>query len=166
MATLVIAAAKCRCETQYACGITVSPAEDASAIAQWRAAIERGDDANAQAWQQRAAAAVQAMEAIYGPYWTRRGEMLLAAAAGAAGGTENLQVLISAAKTHYLREEWDEAVGAYQRAAQTSERAIAAGAAARDDGGAQQIPCGPAAPFFRQAPCACVTPRVELAPWG
>lgn len=85
-------------------------------IALWRKSAEGDDPQAASAWQQRAANMVKAMEGLYGPYWTRRGEMLLAASAAAGGGGENLDVLTSAAKNHYLRKEFDEAVVAYERA--------------------------------------------------
>jgi len=86
-------------------------------IALWQKAAESDAQQQAQQWQQRAAAMVQAMEEMYGPYWTRRGEMLLAASAGGSASSANLDVLVRAAKNHYLRKEYDEAVGAYDRAA-------------------------------------------------
>jgi hypothetical protein len=89
-------------------------------VALWKRASDAKNAAQARQWQDRATAMVQAMEQLYGPYWTRRGEMLLAASAGTGAGDENLEVLVRAAKNHYLRKEFDEAVAAYDRAAQAS----------------------------------------------
>jgi hypothetical protein len=89
-------------------------------IALWRRASDAKDSAQAKQWQDRAAAMVQAMEQFYGPYWTRRGEMLLAASAGSGTGDASLEVLVRAAKNHYLRMEFDEAVAAYQRAGEAA----------------------------------------------
>lgn len=96
-------------------------------VALWRAATKSQAADDARQWQERAAAMVRAIESLYGPYWTRRAELLVASSAGDSG-TENVDVLIRAAKNFYLRQEFDEAVDAYQRAAQgaaTSDRAKA-----------------------------------------
>ncbi len=85
-------------------------------IAFWKLAADSKDAQAAADWQKRAADMVQAMEQLYGPYWTRRGEMLLAASASGGGSaTANLGVLVTAAVNHYRRKEYDEAVGAYER---------------------------------------------------
>lgn len=93
-------------------------------IAFWKLASESKDEKGAQEWQKRAADMVQAMEQLYGPYWTRRGEMLLAASATGGGQSiANLGVLVTAAANHYRRKEYDEAVGAYERAARAAMEA-------------------------------------------
>ena len=88
-------------------------------VALWQAATKAQATDEARQWQERAATMVRAIESLYGPYWTRRAEMLIATSAGETGN-ENVEVLVRAAKNSYVRQEFDEAVIAYQRAAQTA----------------------------------------------
>ena len=96
-------------------------------IAQWKKASQANDQQAAEAWQKRALAMIQVMESQYGRYWTRRGEMLLAASAGTSG-SEDVEILARTAANHFVKKEFTEAIAAYSKA---GEAALASGDAKR-----------------------------------
>ena len=90
-------------------------------LAKWQQASAAINQQQADAWQKQAVTMIRAIESLYGPYWTRRGEMLLASSVGASG-TEDVDALTSIARSHYKRKDFAEAVGAYDRAGQAALR--------------------------------------------
>lgn len=93
--------------------------------AAWRAAAKQresrstarqpSDDASR--WQDRAAAQLRQIDRRWGPYWSRRAEMVLASSVAGAGGAENVTVLVRAAESFYRGGQIDQALAAYDRAA-------------------------------------------------
>ena len=93
-------------------------------VSLWQAAGDRGNDKQALAWQAKAAGTARMIEDLYGPYWMRRAESLLADTAVGSSGAGNLEVLRRTAQNFYRRRQWDEAVDAYRQAA---EKAVSQG---------------------------------------
>lgn len=89
----------------------------------WRAATESGDGQKSSLWQDRAAALVRQIDARYGPYWSRRADMLLAAGIARGGGSDNLTVLVRAAESFYRNGQIDQALAAYDRAVELAGQA-------------------------------------------
>ena len=87
-------------------------------VALWRDADGRDDRRRSADWQFKAVDAVRLIEQQHGAYWHRRAEGLLAATAAAGAGAGNLDVLVHAAQDAFHRDRPDEAVVAYDRAAE------------------------------------------------
>jgi hypothetical protein len=86
-----------------------------TALALWRAASEAKDDPLAKKYQELALDLAKSLEDAHGPYWGRRADQLLIRSQpGAAAGTE---ILSRAADNLYLKKEFDQAVAAYDKAA-------------------------------------------------
>ena len=86
-------------------------------VALWRAADRAGQQAQVAALQEQAMRLVRHIEQHWGPYWTRRAEMVVADAATIGSGASNLDVLIATAQNFYRRGQLQEAVPAFLRAA-------------------------------------------------
>ncbi|MCC9607245.1 hypothetical protein LOC68_13765 [Blastopirellula sp. JC732] len=84
-------------------------------IALWQAAAKNGD-ATAQRWQTQASAVIRDLEQLYGPYWSRRAELLLTQNAQSAG-TKDIDLLQRTADGYYRREQYEDAIATYDRAA-------------------------------------------------
>lgn len=89
-------------------------------LAAWRAASRGANAAEADRWLREAEQVVSTMEAEHGPFWKRRAERLLAATVGAAGGAADTGVLVRVAEDAFRAGRLDEAVAAYDRAAQAT----------------------------------------------
>jgi hypothetical protein len=87
-------------------------------IAAWKAAAHQGDEEQATQWQSRAAALIQEIDRLYGPYWSRRAETLLAGNISAAAGPKDVTLLIRAAESLYRARQFEQAVAAYDQAAE------------------------------------------------
>lgn len=93
--------------------------------AAWRAAAKQRESRSAAGqpaddagqWQDRAAAQLRQIDRRWGPYWSRRAEMVLASSVAGAGGAENVTVLARAAESFYRGGQIDQALAAYDRAA-------------------------------------------------
>ena len=93
-------------------------------IAGWQRARRAQDKTNAARWEQAAVEQVRAIQRADGSATARRAETMLARAMTGPTGSDNPQVLLLAAQSLYRGGRLDEALAAYERAA---ERAAAVG---------------------------------------
>jgi tetratricopeptide (TPR) repeat protein len=92
-------------------------------LALWQAAMS--DDATtADTWRNRAAQVVRSIEQMHGPYWGRRGDLLLVRTVGLNRAGGNVDILSRTADGLYRQGQWAEAVNAYEQA---GAQALAAG---------------------------------------
>lgn len=91
--------------------------------AAWRAAGEAGDEQQAAKLQAQAAELIRTIDRLYGPYWSRRAETLLAGNISAAGGSKDLTLLVRAAESLYRAGQFERAVAAYDQAAEQAATA-------------------------------------------
>lgn len=99
--------------------------------AAWRAAAKQRESRSAAGqpsddagqWQDRAAAQLRQIDRRWGPYWSRRAEMVLASSVTGAGGAENVTVLARAAESFYRGGQIDQALAAYDRATDIARQA-------------------------------------------
>ncbi|MCL4201569.1 MAG: hypothetical protein KJ000_03690 [Pirellulaceae bacterium] len=94
-------------------------------LAQWQSAVAR-DDASAATWRNRAADVVRSIEQAHGPYWGRRGDLLLVRTVGLSRAGGNVDILSRAADGLYRQGQWADAAAAYEEA---GAEAFAAGQA-------------------------------------
>lgn len=85
-------------------------------VAQWEAAQKAQDAQQAEQYYQRASAQVRLLGQEYGPYWMRRGEVLLAGRMSGTPETTQVAVLIRAAEGFFRSGKLREAIEAYDRA--------------------------------------------------
>ena len=86
-------------------------------LALWTAATAKEDADRAAQWQKQATAAVAYLERIHGPYWGRRAELELLRVAGSGSGDSNVEILARTADNLYLKDQFEEAITTYERAA-------------------------------------------------
>ncbi len=96
-------------------------------VAKWRAAGSRETREEASEWERKSVATLEFIEQTHGPYWARRAELLLVRV-NLRAGSGNVSILDRAARDLYRKGKLDEAVSAYDKAAE----------AARDGGDRQQ----------------------------
>jgi hypothetical protein len=96
-------------------------------LAKWQAA--GSDGAAAEQWQQKALAVVKLLEREHGPYWGRRGDLMLVNTAGRGVGSADLEIMVRTADNFYLQKQFDDAIAAYDKAAQQAAAAQDAGRA-------------------------------------
>ncbi len=96
-------------------------------LALWQAAVAADDAQAADLWRKRAVEVVQLVEQAYGPYWGRRGDLLLVRTVGRSQAQGDIDILGRAADDLYRQGQWDEAVKTYEQAG------AAAGAAGDTD---------------------------------
>ncbi len=89
-------------------------------LAAWRAAHETGDAASTTARQSQAATLVRRIDEQHEPYWSRRAKLRAAATIAAGTGTNDATLLASAAENFLHTGRADEAVRAYDRAAEAA----------------------------------------------
>jgi len=92
-------------------------------IALWKAATANEDQAQADNWRKKTVDIVKMIEHTHGPYWGRRSDLLLVNSAGAARGHGNVEILMRTADNLYRKGQFDDAVSAYDRAAQAARDA-------------------------------------------
>ncbi|MCS7306087.1 MAG: hypothetical protein NZ602_13405 [Thermoguttaceae bacterium] len=92
-------------------------------VAQWEAAQKAQDAQQAEMLYQRASEQVRLLGQQYGPYWMRRGEVLLAARLGRAPETAQVATLIRAAEGFYRSGKLQEAIQAYDQAQKAAREA-------------------------------------------
>lgn len=90
-------------------------------VALWRAADAAGDKSKARQWRDEAVQAVTFVEETHGPYWGHRANLLLVTSLGSSDANGDLEILMRAARNSYEKHRLDEAVDAYDRAAQRAE---------------------------------------------
>ncbi|HXT58183.1 MAG TPA: tetratricopeptide repeat protein, partial [Pirellulales bacterium] len=86
--------------------------------ASWRAAGKAGDVEGAARLQAQAADLIQDIDRLYGPYWSRRAETLLAGSVSSASGPKDAKLLIRAAESLFRAGQFEQAVAAYDQAAE------------------------------------------------
>jgi tetratricopeptide (TPR) repeat protein len=84
-------------------------------LALWQAAIA-DDSTTAETWRNRAAEVVRSIEQMHGPYWGRRGDLLLVHTVGLNRAGGNVDILSRTADGLYRQGQWAEAVNAYEQA--------------------------------------------------
>ena len=84
-------------------------------LALWRKAADAKDEVTVKKYQDQALEYAKSLDRAHGPYWGRRADQLLSQLGGAGAGTE---VLSRAADNLYLKKEFDQAVAAYDKAAE------------------------------------------------
>ncbi|TWT32923.1 hypothetical protein [Blastopirellula retiformator] len=84
-------------------------------VALWQAAAVSGD-ADGQKWQAQASAVIRDLEQLYGPYWSRRAELVLTQNAQSAG-TKDIDLLKRTADGYFRRQQYEDAIATYDRAA-------------------------------------------------
>jgi hypothetical protein len=88
-------------------------------LALWKRAAEQKDESASADWEKRAAAQVARLEQQFGPYWGRRGELELLRSIGSdLSVQDNENILGRTADNLYLKEQFEEAIQTYDRAAQ------------------------------------------------
>lgn len=92
-------------------------------VALWRSAESAGDEAAARQRRDEAIAAVSFVEETHGPYWAHRANLLLVTSIGSRAADADLEILVRAARNLYEKRRLDEAVAAYDRAAQQALQA-------------------------------------------
>jgi tetratricopeptide (TPR) repeat protein len=91
-------------------------------IALWRSARTDEDQEQADNWRKRSVAMVGRIEQIHGPYWGRRADLLLVHSIGGSAGSADVEVLARTADNMYRTGQLDEAVSAYDKAAEAALR--------------------------------------------
>jgi len=87
-------------------------------LAAWRLATKQsGGEQQAKHWQAKASGQVRLIDELYGPYWTRRAEMLLAGYVREDPEQGDLGMLVRAAESSFRSGRPDESIEAYRRAA-------------------------------------------------
>lgn len=86
-------------------------------IGLWQQANDEMNDERRKHWEQLTVAAVAAVEQSHGEYWGRRAELRLLKHAGSRGAPSNLDVLERTGDELYRKENFIEAVDAYDQAA-------------------------------------------------
>jgi tetratricopeptide (TPR) repeat protein len=86
-------------------------------IGLWQQASDEKNEERRKHWEQLTVAAVAAIEQEHGEYWGRRAELRLLEHAGNRGAPSNLDVLERTADELYRKENFIEAVNAYDQAA-------------------------------------------------
>ena len=91
-------------------------------IALWRAAQTDENQEQADIWRKRSVAMVGRIEQMQGPYWGRRADLLLVHSIGGSAGSADVEVLARTADNMYRTGQLDEAVSAYDKAANAAMR--------------------------------------------
>ena len=97
-------------------------------LAEWQQAKRANDDRAAQAWQQKSLAMVKQIEQSHGTYWSRRAELMLVDVASASGSA-NWGILARTAENLFRKQEFDQAIDAYEKAGAAALKADDRGAA-------------------------------------
>jgi hypothetical protein len=92
-------------------------------LALWRNAAAAKDEAASKAWQQKAADGAKLLEATFGAYWGRRADQLLIHSLPQGGGAANVELLSRTADQLYLKQEFEPAIAAYDKAAEQARTA-------------------------------------------
>lgn len=80
------------------------------------------DKEEAAQWRDRSVAMQQLMEQLHGPYWGRRATLLVVRSAAETGDVNNLQVLITLAEEAWRKQQYNDALSAFEKAASQAER--------------------------------------------
>ena len=92
-------------------------------LALWQAAMQEAAE-TADTWRDQAAQVVRSIEQMHGPYWGRRGDLLLVRTVGLSRAGGHVDILSRTADGLYRQGQWADAVDAYEQAA---ARALTAG---------------------------------------
>jgi tetratricopeptide (TPR) repeat protein len=97
----------------------------------WQSTLDGADSDAALGWQEQSTAAVKRVEQLHGAYWGRRAELELLRVAGSGTSGSSVEILGRTAANLYLKEQYDEAIVTYERAAQQA-RVVADQASVHD----------------------------------
>lgn len=86
-------------------------------LALWQTAAEAKQEAEGRKWQAEAAATVAGIERTHGTYWGRRAALQLLSVADSGTAPGNAEILGRAADELYAKEQFAEAIVAYERGA-------------------------------------------------
>ncbi len=86
-------------------------------LAEWKVEQGRQDKTAAEARQKKIAATLKQIDQRHGVYWRRLADTRVRQMASSGGGASNVAILERTADDLYLRQQFDEAIGAYQQAA-------------------------------------------------
>ncbi len=90
-------------------------------VTAWKSAEQEHDEQAARQFQSKATATVKYLESTYGPYWGRRGEVVLLATAGHTAMPGNLEILRRTAEQFYHKKQWDDAIRAFEKTASQAD---------------------------------------------
>ena len=91
-------------------------------LALWRAAADAKDEIAAKKFQEQALNLAKFLDEAHGPYWSRRADQLLVRSQPGGAGA-GMEVLSRTADSLYLKKEYDQAVAAYDQAADQAHAA-------------------------------------------
>jgi len=92
-------------------------------IALWKEADVAGDKEQADSWRKKAVAMVKLIEQTYGPYWGRRSDLLLVNSVGGSRSSGDVEILVRTADNLYRKDQYEEAISAYEKAAEVAHGA-------------------------------------------
>lgn len=78
-------------------------------------------DAERNLWQERAVAMARDIESRHGAFWGRRANLQLVGVSESGGQMENTSILLQVGDEHFLKEQFDDALNAYQKAAEQAK---------------------------------------------
>jgi hypothetical protein len=92
-----------------------------ASLAMWSQLRSQGDQVRADGWRDQSVDLVQRIEQLHGPYWGRRADRLLVTAVGGSSDAGNVELLTRTADNLYRTGQLDEAISAYDKAAEASD---------------------------------------------
>ena len=90
---------------------------------EYREARLAGQKSAASDWREKAVELIRLIESQHGPFWLQRAETRLTVTMGGDVAGGQWDALVRAAKTFFLRGQYDKAVDAYSQAAEEADRA-------------------------------------------
>lgn len=91
-------------------------------LALWRTAAEAKDEITSKKYQEQTLNLTKFLDETHGPYWSRRADQLLVRSQHGGAGA-GMEVLSRTADSLYLKKEYDQAVAAYDQAADQARAA-------------------------------------------
>ncbi len=89
-------------------------------IALWKGADAAGDQEQVDSWRKKAVAMVKLIEQTHGPYWGRRSDLLLVNSVGGSHSVGDVDILVRTADNLYRKDQYEEAILAYEKAAEVA----------------------------------------------
>lgn len=89
----------------------------------WKRAAASGEDELAERWREKVAGTVAAIEQTHGGYWGRRAKLEQLRVAEKGMASEDVNILVNGADELYRKEQFDEAIGTYEKAAELAREA-------------------------------------------
>jgi tetratricopeptide (TPR) repeat protein len=98
-------------------------AELEAMLSLWKTSASRKDETMAAQWKEKVAQAVTQIEQLHGAYWGRRAKLGQLSVAGTGLAEGDIDILASSAGEMYKREEFDDAIRTFDRAAELARTA-------------------------------------------